>query len=106
MTVQTPCKFAMPGLESRAVKHHDAITSNTAFGSGTQIAITTWDLAPGDVLDIEMASGATAYGLVENFGLAGLAVNIDGDQHQCRPWKAEDGLLHTDREYTSNWTII
>lgn len=106
MTVQTPCQFTTPGMESRAMKHHDATTLSNAFGSGASVAIKTWDLAPGDVLNIRMGSGVSAQGLIETFGLAGLEINIDGDLYHCRPWKAGDGPLHTDRGFTSNWTII
>lgn len=106
MTVQTPCQFVTPGLESRAMKHHDATTVGNAFGSGAAIAIKTWDLAPSDVLDIRMSSGAKALGLIETFGLAGLEINIDGNLYHCRPWKAGDSPLQTDRGFTSNWTII
>jgi len=106
MTVQTPHQFATPGGEGRAMKHHDATTSNNAFGRGTGLAIRTTDLAPGDVLDIRMVSGAIAHAMIQSFGVAGLEINIDGDRYQCRPWRAGDSALHTDRGFTSNWSII
>ncbi len=106
MTVQTPYPFVTPGMESRAMKHHDATTSGGAFGSGTTIAIRTTDLAPGDVLDIRLVSGALAHGMIESFGLAGLEINVDGDFYLCRPWKIRDGTLRSDKGFTSNWTII
>ena len=102
MTVQILQQFVTPGLESRAMTHHDATTLDTGFGPGTSIAIKTWNLAPGDILDIRMGSGATAHALIESFGLSGLEINIDGDSHCCRPWKSGDGLLHADRGFTSN----
>jgi hypothetical protein len=102
MTVHTPRLF---GAEGRPMMHHDATTPGAAFAPGVSLAISAWDLAPSDVLDIHMGSGATAHALIERFALSGMDLNIDGDAYRCRPWKTGDEPLEAATAATSNWTI-
>ena len=85
--------------------HHHAITNSRDLGRGVAFTIQSGALRHQDILDLQLAGDEKTEAIVEDFGVTGLSISLNGSLFKCRPWRMGDAEVQRLSGTISSWTI-